>query len=399
MEITMNVKFAHPIVTAEHEELREWVRDFAEAKLRPLVPMMEAGEEFPRELFLEAGEIGILGIGLPAEYGGAGLDTLSAGIVREELGRVSSAFAATVTASAVYFGKNIVDRGTEDQRSRYLPGIVSGEKVGAWVVSESEAGSNARGIKTSTQELDGELVVTGSKTFCTNGPIADYVIVVTNRLGDDTQRRTTSVILERGMQGFTAGPAFHKLGFRGSPTGELFMDHVRIDRDRQVLGVDGGGFEQAFASLDVERVLGLFAAIGIARACLDEMTSYARERRQFGQPIADFQLIKEKIALAAATVDFIRTYAYNLVWKMDGGLPVRKEAAIGKYVAARSVLRVATEAVQLFGGYGYMSEYPVERLFRDAKLLGIGGGTTEMQKLIIAREVLAESSGTADSSR
>lgn len=384
----MKSEFAHPIVTTEHEELREWVRDFAETQVRPVVGLME-DELFPRELFLEAGRVGILGIGLPLEFGGAGLDVLSSGIVREELGRVSSAFAATVTASAVYFGKNVVDRGTEDQKARYLPGIVSGEKVGAWVVSESEAGSNARGIATSTQEENGELIVTGSKTFCTNGPIADYVIVVTNRLGAE-RSRTTSVILERGMPGFVLGPPFHKLGFRGSPTGEVFMDHVRISRERQVLGTDGGDFEEAFASLDVERVLGLFAAIGIARACLDEMTNYALERKQFGQPIAGFQLIKEKIALAAATVDFIRTYAYNLVWKMESGAPIRKEAAIGKYVAARSVLRVATEAVQLFGGYGFMREYPVERLFRDAKLLGIGGGTTEMQKLIIAREVLAE---------
>jgi alkylation response protein AidB-like acyl-CoA dehydrogenase len=392
----MHDDVAHPIVTARHEELRLWVREFAETRVRPCVLAMETDESFPHELFRDAGKVGLLGIGLPVEFGGAGLDTLAIGIVREELGRVSAAFASTVTASAVYFGRNIADRGSSEQKATYLPGIISGDKIGAWVVSESEAGSDARGIKTTTEDVDGELVVTGAKTFCTNGPVADYVIVVTRRAGFGDDRRSTSVILERGMPGFTAGPQFHKLGFRGSATGELFLDHVRVEKERHVLGTDGGGFDEAFASLDVERVLGLFAALGIARACLDEMTTYAQEREQFGRPIVQYQMIKEKIALAAATVDFLRTYTYNLVWKLDSGLSIRKEAAIGKYVAARSVLRAATEAVQLFGGYGYMRDYPVERLFRDAKLIGIGGGTTEIQKLIIAREVLAEANAGHD---
>lgn len=394
----MPIEYSHPIVTEQHEELRRWLREFADTKVRPRVELMERDESFPDDLFREAGSLGILGIGLPTEFGGAGLDTLSVAIVREELGRVSAAFAASVTASAVYFGRNVAQRGTQWQKERYLPGIINGDKIGAWSVTESEAGSDARGIKTTTSDDNGRMTVTGSKTFCTNGPVADYVIVVTRRAGFADERRSTSVILERGMPGFVAGPKFQKLGFRGSATGELFMDQVQIDKGLHVLGEDGGHFEDAFASLDIERVLGLFAALGIARACLKEMTSYAQERSQFGRVIGDFQMIREKIALAAATVDFIQAYAYNLVWLFDSGRPVRKEAAIGKYVAARSVMRVATEAIQLFGGYGFMKDYPVERLFRDAKLLGIGGGTTEIQKLIIARETFDEARTARDPS-
>jgi alkylation response protein AidB-like acyl-CoA dehydrogenase len=383
------ISFCHPVVTAEHEVLRGWVREFAESAVRPHIPAMER-EEFPLTLFREAGRLGLLGIQIPVEYGGAGLDTLSAGIVREELARVSAAFAASVIASSVYFGVNIAKRGTPAQKARYLPQIASGEKIGAWVISESDAGSDARGISTTTTERGDRLVVNGAKTFCTNGPVADFVIVQTRRIGLAGDAAGTSVILERGMEGFTAGSAFHKLGYRGSPTGELYIDNVEIDGDH-VLGVDGEGFEQALAALDVERVLGIFSGLGIAQACLDEMTKYARERRQFGRPIADFQLIKSKIADAATAVDVIRTYAYNLVWRLDSGLPIRKQAAIGKYMMAEAVMRTATEAVQLHGGYGFTTDFPVERFFRDAKLLAIGGGTSEIQTLVIARQALDES--------
>ena len=309
--------------------------------------------------------------------------------MREEIARVSPAFAASVIASSVYFGMNIAKRGTPEQKARYLPQIASGEKIGAWVISESDAGSDARGIRTTTKQWHDRLVVNGAKTFCTNGPVADFVIVQTRRIGIGDDAGGTSVILESGMEGFTSGPAFHKLGYRGSPTGELFIDNVAIDGDH-VLGVDGEGFEQALAALDVERVLGIFSGLGIAQACLDEMTKYARARHQFGRPIADFQLIKSKIADAATAVDVIRTYAYNLVWRLDSGMPIRKQAAIGKYMMADAVMRTATEAVQLHGGYGFTTDFPVERFFRDAKLLAIGGGTSEIQTLVIARQALDE---------
>jgi alkylation response protein AidB-like acyl-CoA dehydrogenase len=256
-------------------------------------------------------------------------------------------------------------------------------------LTEREAGSDGRGIVTTTRPRGGQLVVRGSKTFATNGPVADYVIVQTRREGLGDGLRGTAVILERGMPGLAFGPAIEKLGLRGSPTGDIFIDDVEVSPDH-VLGEDGDALEEAFNNLDAERVLVLFSGLGIARACLDEVVRYATQRRQFGRPIAGFQLVKEKIAYISAAVDVIAVYGNRLVERYNAGQHIRKEAAIGKLVAAEAVMRCAIEAVQVLGGYGYTKEFAVERYFRDAKLLAIGGGTSEIQKLVIARETLIE---------
>jgi isovaleryl-CoA dehydrogenase len=373
----------------ELNQLRTLVHDFAEHEVRPLAQRMDRDEYFPRELFGHAGRLGLIGACLPLDYGGGGLDLAAAAIIREELARASAAFAAIVAASGVYFGLNVARHGTAAQKARYLPAIAAGEAVGAWALTEPSAGSDGRGIATTTSQTAADFVVNGSKTFTTNGPVADYVIVQTRREGLGGGNRGTAVILERGMQGLQFGPPIEKLGLRGSPTGDIYMDNVTITADH-ILGDDGAALDAAFNNLDAERILVLFSGLGIARACLDEVVRYSAERRQFGRPIASFQLIKEKIALISATVEVIRAYGAFLLSRHSLGLSVRKEAAVGKYLTAEAVMRCAIEAVQVFGGYGFTKEFVVERLMRDAKLLAIGGGTTEMQKLVIARETFAE---------
>jgi isovaleryl-CoA dehydrogenase len=370
-------------------ELRQLAREFAEREIRPLARRMDQEEYFPRELFARAGRVGLIGACLPPEYGGGGLDLTAAAIIREELARVSAAFAASVAASGVYFGLNVARHGTVEQKSRFLPAIVSGEAVGAWALTEREAGSDSRAISTTTSASETGLVVNGAKMFATNGPVADFVIVQTKRVGLGNGIRGTAVILERGMKGLEFGAPVEKLGLRGSPTGEIYIDSVSITA-ASILGEDGAAMDALFGNLDAERVLVVFSGLGIARACLDEVVRYSAERRQFNRPIASFQLIREKIAMISASVDIIRVYGQFLLERYVAGLPVRKEAAIGKYLAAEAVMRCALEAVQVLGGYGYTKDFIVERLMRDAKLLAIGGGTTEIQKLVIARETLSE---------
>jgi isovaleryl-CoA dehydrogenase len=354
---------------------------------------MDREEYFPRELFSEAGELGIIGACLPTEFGGSGLGLLAAAITREELARVSAAFAATVAASSIYFGLNIARFGSPSQKARLLPSIARGSSVGAWALTEREAGSDTRGIATITSQTEAGFVVKGAKTFITNAPIADHVIVQTRRAEFTDQFHGTAVILDRGMGGLEFGPPLQKLGFRGSPTGDIYIDGVEITADH-ILGSDRAALDDAYTNLDAERVLVLFSGLGIARACLDEVVRYSTERRQFGRSISSFQLVKEKIALIAAAVDIIRVYGLSLIDRYNRGLPVRKEAAIGKYLTAEAVMSCALEAVQVHGGYGYTQDFVVERLMRDAKLLAIGGGTTEIQKLIIARETLTEYGAT-----
>jgi isovaleryl-CoA dehydrogenase len=382
--------FAQPDLRPEHAVIRELAHEFAERRLRPQAARMDAEDYFPRDLFAAAGEAGLIGIALPEELGGGGLDLLAAGIVREELARVSPAFAASVVASGMYFGYNIAKIGTAAQRERWLPAIAAGELIGGWALTEPAAGSDARAISTTTTHHGDQVTVRGTKCFITNAPVADVLIVQTQVKSADASSPGgyQSVVVERGLPGVSFGPPLDKVGFRGSPTGDVFLDDVPLDQGL-LLGEPAASFEASIGNLEIERSMMVFSALGIARACLEEALSYAAARTQFGRPIGAFQLVKEKIADIATAVGLLRSYAYSLAGNLQAGRPTRLAAAIGKYAAADLVLRAAQDAMQVHGGYGYTRQFPVERMWRDARLLSIGGGTSEIQKLVIAGELMS----------
>lgn len=369
--------------------LKEEVRKFCESELVPKARDIDETQEFPWDVYKKAGELGYIGPYLPPEYGGSGGDLFTKAIIYEEFVRACFGFNLSVNAADLLFANNVFRHGSEEQKKKYLPPICRGEVLASWALTEPGAGSDALGIKSSCVRDGNYFVLNGSKTFITNAPVAEYMIVITREPGSRKMDGGTAFILERGMKGLSTGPKMDKMGGRCSPTGEIFMEDLRVHKD-QVLGEPGRAFHQMFASLDVERALTPFSSIGIAQAALEVATRYARERMQFGKAIGEYQLIQEKLARIATGVELARTYAYKVVWMVMSGKKVTKEAAMIKYYASRMVQRAVHDALQIFGGYGYMKEYPIERYYRDARLLEIGAGTTEIQKLIIAREILRE---------
>ena len=373
-------------IEPEYEELRRAVRRFLVAELEPLCRELDEEQRFPLGLHRKASALGYVGAHLPEEYGGAG-DLMAKAIIYEQNCRVSLGYNVSVNASDLLFAGNIARHGSPEQRQRYLPPIISGEKLGCWAITEPEAGSDALALRATARPTRGGFVIKGTKTFISNAPVADLFLVQTRLPGTSGADGGVAVILERGMEGLETGPAMDKLGIRCSPTGEIFMDEIFVS-ESQVLGEPGEGLRQALGSLDVERALSSFSSIGVAQACLDASASYALQREQFGRPIASFQLVKEKIAEMATRLEVARTFCYRVLWMVQQGSKVTREAAMAKLFASRMVNHVASEAVQIHGGYGFVKDYPVERYFRDARILEIGAGTTEVQKLIIAREVL-----------
>jgi len=376
-------------LSEEHEMLRKSVRKFAEQQLVPRARELDEKEEFPWDVLKKAAGLGFVGSYLPAEYGGGGGDLFTKAIIYEEFVRACFGFNLSLNASDLLFANNVFKAGTEAQKRKYLPPVLAGDALGCWALTEPQSGSDALSV-TSNCVRDGDhFVLNGAKTFITNAPAAQYFIVICREPGSTRMKGGTAFILERGMRGLTTGAKMSKMGGRCSPTGEIFMEDLRVHKG-QVLGEPGMAFYQMMQSLDVERSLTPFSSIGIAQACLEAALAYSVERQQFGRPISDHQLIREKLARIATGVEVARTFAYKVVWMVEQKMPVTKEAAMIKYFASRMVQHAAHDALQVLGGYGYMREYPVERYVRDARLLEIGAGTTEIQKLVIARELLRE---------
>ncbi len=375
-------------IEPEYEEIRRAVRRFLALELEPICRELDEQQRFPMEIHKKAAGLGYVGAHLPAEHGGGG-DLLAKAVIYEENCRVNLGYNVSVNASDLLFAGNVARHGTPEQKERYLGPIVSGEKMGSWAITEPEAGSDALSIRTRARPVGSGYILDGTKTFITNAPIADFFIIQARLPGTSGADGGIALILERGMPGLTCGPKMDKLGIRCSPTGQIFMEDLHVDAS-QVLGEPGEGLKQALGSLDMERALTPFSSIGVAQACLDASAEYALQRRQFGKPIARFQLIQEKIAEMAMELDIARTYCYRVIWMVQQGMKVTREAAMAKLFASRMVNRITTEAIQIHGGYGLMKDYPVERYFRDAKILEIGAGTSEIQKIIIAREVLED---------
>ncbi|MTH54052.1 acyl-CoA dehydrogenase [Bacillus mangrovi] len=373
-------------LTEEHEMIRKMVRDFARKEVEPTAAERDEEERFDRELFDKMAELGLTGIPWPEEYGGIGSDYLAYVIAVEELSRVCASTGVTLSAHTSLAGWPVYKFGTEEQKQKYLKPMAQGEKIGAYGLTEPGSGSDAGGMKTYAK-LDGDdYVLNGSKIFITNGGIADIYIVFAVTDPSHKHKGTTAFIVESSFPGFSVGKKEKKLGIRSSPTTEIIFEDCRVPKEN-MLGEEGDGFKIAMMTLDGGRNGIAAQAVGIAQGALDASVHYAKERQQFGKPIAAQQGIGFKLADMATSIEAARLLTYQAAWLESEGLPYGKESAMSKLFAGDAAMKVTTEAVQVFGGYGYTKDYPVERYMRDAKITQIYEGTQEIQRLVISRMI------------
>ncbi len=374
-------------LSEEHQIAQRSIRKLCETELDPIAREIDTDERFPMEVYRKLGQHGFLGTLVPPEYGGSASDLMTMYIIKEELCRSAAGVGVSVAICALNHCHFIARFGTDEQKQKYIPPVSQGERLAFYCLTEPNAGSDTLGIQTRARREGDYFVISGTKTFITNAPLADYFLVVARTSGDRSVKGATNFILERGMEGVNTGKPFEKLGMRCSPTGEVFLEEVRVHRN-QVLGKEEDGFSDMFTTLNAERALAAATATGIAQACFDASIRYARDRVQFGRPIGTFQFVQGMLAEMAMNLEMARTYAHKVVWLYEEGKTIRHEAAMAKLFASTMAVRTAQDAVQIHGGYGYMKEYPVERYYRDAKLGEIGGGTSEIQKLVIGRALM-----------
>ena len=374
-------------LSAAHEDIRRTVRDFAERRIAPQADEMEARGEFPHELVREAASLGLLGVPYPTELGGTGLDNLAYAITIEELARVSGSMAIIVSAHTSLGAGPLFLAGTPEQQERFLRPLASGAKLGAYGLTEPGAGSDSRGTTTRARRDGDEWVIDGAKQFITNAGVADIYIVVARTGAAEDDGQISAFVVEKGTPGFTFGRLEEKMGLHASATGELLFAGCRIPATN-LLGDEGEGDKLFLKTLDGGRI-GIGAmALGLAQAAFEAASAYAKERQQFGRPIGAFQGVAFKIADMATEIDAARLLVYRAAWLKDAGKPYTTEAAMAKLYASEVAFRATNAAVQVHGGYGYVREYRVERYLRDAKLTEIGEGTSEIQRLVIARNIL-----------
>lgn len=375
-------------LTDEQRLLRATLHEWAREKVAPRAHGIDAEQSFPAESWAEAAELGLLGATVPSELGGAGLGLTELCLIGEELAAVCVSTAATVLHQADMVVGRIARHGSDAQRRRWLPGLIDGSLVGCLAMTEPEAGSDVMSMRTRAERSDGGWRLNGAKTFITNGPVADLALVYvrTPELGE---RSLAMFAVPTDAPGFSRGKKFSKMGWRGSPTGELLFDDCEVGEDALVGAADGGR-AILLEGLDSERVLMAAESVGIAQGALEAAVAYAGERRQFGKPIGEFQMIGAKLADMFAETEACRALTRQIAARIDAGeSDQRALASAAKLLAGDVAMKASTEAVQVLGGYGYIDEFPVERYMRDAKLMQIGGGTAEIQRFIIARELLA----------
>ncbi len=375
--------------TEEQELLRKTVREFAEAEIAPHVLAWDEAQVFPREVVRKAGELGFYGVIFPEAYGGSNLGYVEYVIVVEELSRVDGSIGISAAAHNSLCTNHIYQFGTEEQRRRYLPKLTSGEWIGAWSLTEPTAGSDAGGTRTMARLADGGWILNGSKTFTTHGTVGDVCVVFAVTDPAREKHGISAFVLEKGMVGFRAGKKENKLGLRASDTSEVVMDDCFV-RPGQMLGERGRGFVDAMVILDGGRISIAALALGMARGAYDAALAYARDRRQFGRPIAEFQAVQFMLADMATRLDAAALLTYRAAWMKDQGMKITKESSMAKLYASEVGVWVCDRALQIFGGYGYIKDFPVEKYYRDVKLCTIGEGTSEIQRLVIAREILRQ---------
>lgn len=371
----------------EQLAVRNLARDFAESEIRPIVMEFDESQEFPAEVFAKMAELGFLGITIPTEYDGAGLGFIEYALIVEEIARIDPSIALGVAAHNGLCTGHIFRFGSEELRRKYVPRLARGETMGAWGLTEPGSGSDAGGMQTVGRRDGDDWILNGAKNFITHGTVGEIAVImaVTNR--EAGANGITAFVVDKSMPGFYASKKENKLGMRCSDTSSLVLEDVRVPAEN-LIGEEGQGFKQALQILDGGRISIAALSVGLAQGALDASIKYSNERKQFGRKIADFQGIQFKLAMMATETEAARLMTYKSAYLRDQKKEFAIEASKAKYFASEVAVRCATESVQIHGGYGYIKEYPVEKLYRDAKLLTIGEGTSEIQKVVISRSLL-----------
>jgi alkylation response protein AidB-like acyl-CoA dehydrogenase len=373
--------------TGDQQQLRKTIREFTEAEIKPHVMEWDETQHFPAEVFRGLGRLGALGAVFPEDLGGSGYSYVDYAIVMEELARVDPSIALSVAAHVSLCTNHIFTAGSEEQKRRYIPKLASGEWIGSWSLTEPEAGSDA-GQARAAAVLDRDCwVLNGIKTFTTNAHVADVGVVMAVTDRSASSHGISAFIIEKGTPGYSFGKKENKLGMRCSPTGDVLLKNCRVPAS-QVCGKVGEGFVDSLRILDGGRISIAALAVGVAQGAYEAALKYSKQRKQFSRFISEFQSIQNKLADMATEIDAARLLTQRAAWLKDSGAGVNKESSMAKLFASETAVRVTNEAVQIHGGYGFIKDYPVEKFFRDAKLCTIGEGTSEIQRLVIARQLL-----------
>jgi len=374
-------------LSSEHIALRDMVRSFVDKEVRPYARQWDEESVFPAKTVARMGELGLLGVMVPEEYGGSGMDTISYSIAVEEIGKGDGSLGLTVASHNSLCVAHILAFGSEAIRRKYLPELASGRSLGAWALTEPGSGSDSLAMRTRAEWKKDRWVINGSKMFITQGSVAGVYVILAVTDKEKGRDGVTAFLVEAGTPGLSVGRNLHKLGMRSSDTAELVFENLEV-RPANVIGEVHSGFRDTMRNLAGGRISIAALAVGIGRGALEEAVSYAKERHQFGQPISSFQAIQWMIADAGTELDAASLLTFRAAYRKDSGKPFVQEAAIAKLFASEAAMRSTIKAVQIFGGYGYTREYPVERTMRDAKLCEIGEGTSEVQRMIIARRLI-----------
>lgn len=374
--------------TETQQSVRAMVRDFAEKNIRPNIMEWDEAQHFPVELFKQLGELGLMGVLVPEEYGGSGLGYQEYVDVIVEVARVCGSIGLSLAAHNSLCTGHILAFATEEQKQKWLPKLATAEWIGAWGLTEANTGSDALRMMTTAVEDGDDYIINGAKNWITHGKSGDIAVVMVRTGEQGSSKGISAIVVERGTPGFTAGKKENKLGMRASETTEMIFDNCRVPK-ANLLGNVGEGFKQAMKVLDGGRISIAALALGIAKGAFDAAVAYSKQRQQFGQPISSFQAISFKLADMATEIEAAELLIRQAADLKNRHLPMTKESAMAKYFASEVSVRVATEAVQIFGGYGYTKDFPVEKFYRDSKLCTIGEGTSEIQKIVIAREILS----------
>jgi alkylation response protein AidB-like acyl-CoA dehydrogenase len=376
-------------LTENQTLIRDTIRDFAQKKIKHKVMEWDEAQIFPMEIFRELGELGFMGIIFPEEYGGAGLGYVEFVIIIEELGIVDPSISLSVAAHNGLCTNHIFRFGNDTQKKKYLPDLVSGKKVGAWGLTESSSGSDAAAMKSIAEKKGNMYILNGSKTFITHGGSGETAVVTAITNKEAGKKGISAFILEKGMPGFIAGKKENKLGMRASETVQLTFENCEVPAEN-LLGEEGMGFINSMQILEGGRISIAAVSLGVAQGCLDASLKYSQERVQFGKPLSAFQATQFKLAEMKTNIEAARLLTMRAAKMKDDGLPNIREAAMAKLFASEIAEKASSEAVQIHGGYGYVKDYPVEKYYRDVKLLTIGEGTSEIQRIVIARDLLKD---------
>ncbi|MFZ1319950.1 MAG: acyl-CoA dehydrogenase family protein [Ignavibacteria bacterium] len=367
--------------------VQKLARDFAQNEIAPHVMKYDESQEFPMEIAKKLGDIGFLGIIFPEEYGGSGFSTVEYAIIVEEISKVDPSMGLTIAAHNGLCTNHIYSYANDELKKKYLPDLTTGKKLGAWGLTENVSGSDAAGMATTAERKNGHYIINGSKLFITQGSVGETFVVTAVTDKEKNKNGISAFIMEKGMKGFTTGKKENKLGMRSSDTAELIFENVEVPAEN-LIGEEGQGFKQCMKILDGGRIAIAALSLGIAQGALDASLKYSKERKQFGKSLSHFQGIQFKLSDMATQADAARLLVYKAAWMKDNGMEINLSAAMAKFYASEIATTATNEAIQIHGGYGFMKEFPVEKLYRDVKLMTIGEGTSEVQKMVIARNLL-----------